>query len=149
MEIKTQEERNMEPNLARAYLKQMKEMFEESDAEKFGDWIAAVDVALTAVNPPMGAGHCEWVYLPDKDMTPFSHIGIVTDIENVIDPMLSDRRKMGIKKDAPSNLILDYEKLNVIDRALGIYKSVLMAVNRDEMRAEMQRIMEERKAGKA
>ncbi len=94
-----------------------------------GTIIDALDIALDAVAPPTGAGHCEWIYLPDADLTPYEHIGITANMINDIDGYLNhaDRR--------PGFTIND---MRIILMALKVYKSVLLTVNADRILEVME-----------
>ena len=149
----------MEPEVARAYLRQIKgvlidrnkELEKEGKEPAFKCWLEALDVALDTIKPPLGAGHCEWIFLPDKDMTPLAHMKPLRELLDEFDsvkpwPARKDPRRTG-------EITISGEKVEITSMALSIYKSVLMAVNRDEMREKMReeiakREAEEQKAGK-
>ncbi len=140
----------MEAARARQYLKALKDWLKtpNDDGETVDEgYIESLDMALEAIEPPVGAGHCDWIYLPDKDMTPYSHMPIVTELEDLIDTMRRDRHKQKVPHEDITHLLLNHDKLIVVDRALMIYKSVLMRVNRDEVKAEIEKAIEERKNG--
>lgn len=132
----------IEPKRARAWLKALKEYYEKEPEKNpgtdLGEMVEALEMALDAVAPPIGAGHCEWVYLPDKDLTPYERIGLCTSLENEIDGVLSDYADLTVASP---------EELKCLLQAVMIYKSILMTMNKDRMREEVEKAVKARKEG--
>lgn len=113
------------------------------DEPDTGEFIEALKIALDAVEPPLGAGHSEWVYLPDKDLTPYRHMKCVTEIQDWLEKMKDEfddsPEKIGLLRVTEDNL-------RVLSMALTVYKAVLMTVNRDEIRERMRKAYSEGKS---
>lgn len=142
----------IEPKRARAWLKALKEYYEKEPEKNpgtdLGEMVEALEMALDAVAPPIGAGHCEWVYLPDKDLTPYEHIGLCTSLENEIDGVLSDYADYeGNPEDYADLTVASPEELKYLLQAVMIYKSILMTMNKDRMREEVEKAVKARKEG--
>lgn len=133
----------MDARRARDYLNVLyKEFKKDSEMEKQTDSVTdtknpyaeAVKVALDAVEPPLGSGFCEWIYLPDKDLMPYNHIAQVTQmqdwLENMKDEFKDKPNKIGL-------LRVSVENVRVLSMALTVYKAVLMQVNMDEIRKRL------------
>lgn len=138
----------IDPRMARTCLATLREALTTETEHKLDNrYVEAIDMAMEAVAPPLGAGHCEWIYLPDKDMTPYSHIRIVTEMTSEISTKHHkevEARIKGEKHIKPVSITISGDQLVVVDRALAIYKSVLMKVNREEMREAIKKAMAER-----
>lgn len=119
----------MEPKEARAYLRTLyNELKQDGDMNK---WAEAIQVALDAVAPPIGAGYCQWVYLPDKDMLPKEHLNTITKIQNAVDKLETAFREGDC---APvGELAVNEEWTEILEMALVVYHSVLMQVNKAEI----------------
>ena len=104
------------------------------DDKDMAGYVEALQIALDAVAPPLGAGHCEWVFLPDKDLTPYSHMAEVTKMQDWMDHLEDEfednPNKIGL-------LRVSEDEVLVLDMALTVYKSVLMQVNKDEIRESL------------
>lgn len=136
----------IDPRMARSCLEKLREVLTE-DKSLDKRYIESIDMAMDAVAPPFGGGHCEWIYLPDKDLTPYSHIRIVTEMTSEISTKYINglkAREKGEKYVKPESITISGDQLKVVDRALNIYKSVLMKVNREEMTAEIKKAIAER-----
>lgn len=116
---------------ARAYLKHLRKWLSEDDdgnpTDYYKKFLDALDVALDAVAPPVGAGRCEWVFLPDKDMTPYEHISITTRLMDILAPGAG-----------PSENELTPEDGHCIFMALMVYKTVLMKQHKNRLRDELR-----------
>jgi hypothetical protein len=143
----------IDPRMARACLDALKELLTSNKGSKLDKrYIEAIDMAMDAVAPQIGGGHCEWIYLPDKDLTPYSHIRIVTEMTSEI----STKRLNVMKADAngekhikPVSITITGDQLEAVEMALEIYKSVLMKVNKEEMREAIRKAMAEQEKQEA
>ena len=117
----------MDATTARSHLIHLKKWFATDDngnpTDKYRSFIEALDVALDAVAPLMGAGRCAWVYLPDEDLMPYEHIALCTKLTKALYPDRPDR---------PPDV-------KCLTMALMVYKSVLMNQHRERIRAELEK----------
>lgn len=119
----------MEAKEARQYLYSLKKFYEAD--EGYEKWAEALEVALDAVAPPTGAGYCEWIYLPDKDLMPKKHLDNITKIEDAVDSLKTELKE---EDSAPVGILrVNKEWAEILLMALLIYKSVLMKVNKKEI----------------
>lgn len=129
----------MDAVTARYYLEQIKKWLSEDNdgnpTDYYKKFLDALDVALDAVAPPLGAGRCAWVYLPDEDMTPYEHIALATKLIDALDP-----------GPAPSETSFGPESGACLTMALMVYKSFLMHMHKARLREELQKAAANRDA---
>lgn len=115
------------------YLKTLRMAYEGIDSKMAMDFVEAIDVALDAAAPPVGAGHCRWVRLPDADMMPYEHIGICANLSSAIDAMEDEG-------ESSLDVIFEDGEIAAMRMALAVYRSVLMDVNREEIKRKLQEV---------
>lgn len=111
--------------------------------EEFMQWIKETNKVIKKANYRV-------IYLPDDDLMPYEHLGLDTELSNEIGSALHlcDR----LEEDEPEDGIpwngklppiqFTREKLETMQIALMIYKTVLMEVHNDEVKAGIRRVIE-------
>lgn len=130
----------MDAKEARDYLYTLKKILGDTGRDDWKPYIDALDVALDAVEPPMGAGKCRWVYTPDDDLLPYEDIKRVTNLENDIEGCLEaavDSDENYNPNDSYCDLTATLDELHAARTALSIYKGILLRVNADEIKRRL------------
>ena len=96
------------------------------------------------LNDKMEEGGHEYrlVHIPPLDLIPYEHMGSVTKLSNYL---AAEREDM---TDDEMNAFLIGDEADIIDMALTVYKSVLLAVHGNRFREEIRKAREEAKKKK-
>ena len=121
---------------ARGYLIAIRKWLSEdndgNETDEYRDFVKALDVALDAVAPPIGGGRCAWMFLPVEDMTPLTHLGLSTQLMDMLDDEESEFSRFATST-------LGRDSARCLEMALLIYKSMLLHQHREKL-AEMHRM---------
>lgn len=111
--------------------------------KEFRDWIKETNEVIKKANYRI-------IFLPDDDLMPYEHVGLDTDLSNTIDAALHlcDELEDNESEDGvPWNgelppITFTREKLEVMEMALIVYKTVLLEVHKEEVEAGIRRVIE-------
>lgn len=111
--------------------------------KEFKDWIKETNEVIKKANYRI-------IFLPDDDLMPYEHVGLDTELSNTIDAALNlcDELEDNESEDGvPWNgelppVTFTREKLEVMEMALIVYKSVLLEVHKEEVEAGIRRVIE-------
>lgn len=111
--------------------------------KEFKDWIKETNEVIKKANYRI-------IFLPDDDLMPYEHVGLDTELSNTIDAALHlcDELEDNESEDGvPWNgelppVTFTREKLEVMEMALIVYKSVLLEVHKEEVEAGIRRVIE-------
>lgn len=79
------------------------------------------------------------VHIPPVDLIPYEHAGSVTKLQDFL-----QTEKKGMTNDEMLALLIG-DEIDIIDTALMVYKSVLLAVHGNRLRAELREAARKRK----
>ena len=122
----------MEPKEARAWLEVLRRSAEKSDMKSRESVMEALDFALGAVAPPLGAGRCDWVYLPDADLTPFEHLEKCKKLMN----------ELQTAQDEEAACTVTADNVEMMVTVLLTYHSVLLRLHRERIKQEVQAVVQ-------
>ena len=122
----------MEPKEARVWLKVLRRTAEKSDMKSRESVMEALDFALDAVFPLLGTGRCDWVYLPDEELTPFEHL---EKCKKLMDELQT-------AQDEEAACTVTADNVEMMATALLVYHSVLLRLHRDRIRQEVQAVIQ-------
>lgn len=111
-------------------------------SEEFEKWIKETNEVIKKANYRV-------IFLPDEDLMPYEHVGQTTELSNSIDAALRFTKRL--EKDEPEDgipwngelppIVFTREKLEVMQMALMIYKSVLMEVHKEEVKKGIEAVI--------
>ena len=98
--------------------------------DEFMKWIADT-------NKTLAPHHYRIIFLPDDDLMPYEHMTLNTQV--------SDRFcRLTDEDDLPEEITLTFshDELDMLQMAVLVYKTVLMEVHKDEVKAGIRRVIE-------
>lgn len=111
--------------------------------KEFMNWIRETNEVIKKANYRV-------IFLPDDDLMPYEHVKLNTELSNDIDAALhlcDDLEENEPEDGVPWNgtlppIVFNRERLEVMQMALMVYKSVLMEVHRDEVEKGLRSVIE-------
>ena len=109
----------------------------------FMNWIRETNEVIKKANYRV-------IFLPDDDLMPYDHVKLNTELSNDIDAALhlcDDMEENEPEDGVPWNgtlppIVFNRERLEVMQMALMIYKTVLLEVHKDEVAKGLRSVIE-------
>lgn len=98
--------------------------------DEFLKWVAST-------NKTLAPHHYRIIFLPDDDLMPYEHMTLNTKLTD-------DFMRITDADELPETVDLKVtpDELEMLQMALLIYKTVLMEVHKDQMKADLRRVIE-------
>ena len=100
--------------------------------DEFLKWVADT-------NKTLAPHHYRIIFLPDDDLMPYDHMTLNT---NMSDALIKLTDNYDHELPETINLTVTADELDMLQMALLIYKTVLMEVHKDEVKAGIRRVIE-------
>lgn len=112
-------------------------------SKEFMKWIKETNEVIKKANYRV-------IFLPDDDLMPYEHVSLNTELSNDIDAALylcDDLEETEPEDGVPWNgklppIVFNRERLEVMQMALMIYKTVLLEVHKDEVAKGLRSVIE-------
>ena len=112
-------------------------------SKEFMNWIKETNEVIKKANYRV-------IFLPDDDLMPYEHVSLDTELSNDIDAALhlcDDLEETEPEDGVPWNgklppIVFNRERLEVMQMALMIYKTVLLEVHNERVKAGIRSVIE-------